>query len=118
MNGPYPAGSYNDIKIFRDCGLKEKLEATGKKCIADSGYQGYPKLVSRYNQFDSDEVREFKTRARMRHEKFNALLKMFECLDSRFRHKPDMEKKLQWCFEAVAVIVTFKMELGEPLFDI
>jgi hypothetical protein len=118
LNGPYPAGTYNDIKIFRECGLKDKLEVTGKKAIADSGYQGYPQLISRYNSLDSEEVREFKTRARLRHEKFNGMCKVFECLSDRFRHKPNMEEKLQACFESVAIIVSYKMEMGEPLFDI
>jgi hypothetical protein len=117
INGPYKAGTYNDIKIFRECGLKAKLEATGKKAIADDGYQGYPNLISRYNSFDSEEVREFKSRARMRHEKFNGMCKVFKCLESRFRHQP-FEESLQLCFEAVAVIVAYKMEMGESLFDI
>jgi len=115
INGPYKAGAYNDIKIFRECGLRDKLRATGKKVIADSGYQGYPDLISRYNSLDSEEVREFKTRARMRHEAFNGMCKVFECLDSEFRHE---KEQLQVCFEAVAVIVCYQMEMGSPLYDI
>ncbi len=116
ISGPHKAGEYNDIKIFKEKGLKALLEATGKKVIGDQGYQGYPSLISLYNSFDAEEVREFKSRARNRHEKFNGMLKTFECLDSRFRHG---REKLQACFEATAVIVQYKMTMmDEPLFDI
>ena len=116
FNGPFPAGDYNDIRIFAEKGLKDKLLSTGKKVIADKGYSGYPKLISLPNSFDKEEVSRFKSRARLRQEKLNGKLKNFECLDSgRFRHTPE---KLQACFEAVAVIVQYKMEMGEPLYDV
>lgn len=115
MNGPYEAGKYNDIKIFREEGLKAKLQSTGKMAIGDHGYRGYPKLLSFANSHDTEEVRKFKSRARLRQEKYNALLKCFECLNSRFRHS---KEKLQACLEAVAVLVQYKMEFGEPLYDI
>jgi len=115
FNGPFPAGAYNDIKIFREEGLKAKLQAHGKMAIGDHGYRGYPKLVSTNNSHDSEEVKHFKLRARLRHEKYNGKLKEFKCLDSRFRHS---QEKLQACFEAVAVIVQYKMEMGDPLYII
>ena len=115
INGPFEAGTYNDVKIFKEKGLYNKLKATKKRMIADGGYRGYPKYVSTPNPLDSEEVKLFKSRARMRHEKFNGTLKTFECLDSRFRHSKD---RLQACFEAVVVIVQYMMETGEPLYDI
>jgi len=114
FNGPFKAGTFNDIKMFTDGGLKAKLQATKKMVIADHGYTGYPTLVSTSNSQDSKEVSKFKVRARQRHEKYNGKLKEFQCLDDRFRHKG----KLQACFEAVNVIVAYKMEMGEPLYDI
>ena len=114
FNGPFKAGDFNDIKMFTDGGLKDKLQSLKKMVIADHGYSGYPTLVSTSNSQDSKEVSKFKVRARQRHEKYNGKLKEFECLDSRFRHTG----KLQACFEAVNVIVAYKMEMGEPLFDI
>ena len=116
FNGPYKAGTYNDIKIFKEMGLKRKLRKYKKRVIADHGYRGQPKYVSTNNSRDSDEVRRFKIRARQRHEKFNGMLKEFECLGVNFRHRP-MEAKLQACFEAVVVIVQYKMEMGTPLFE-
>jgi hypothetical protein len=115
INGPFEAGTYNDVKVFREKGLYNKLKATKKRMIADGGYRGYPKIVSTPNPLDSEEVKLFKSRARMRHEKFNGTIKTFECLDSRFRHS---KERLQTCFEAVVVVVQYMMEMGEPLYDI
>ena len=99
--------------IFVKHGLKDKLEAAGKKCIADSGYTGYPDLVSTFNAVDRKDVRKFKTRVQMRHEQFNGMLKEFRALNGVFRHK----EKFGVCFDAVAVICIYRMENGEPLFN-
>ena len=116
MSGPHEAGTYNDVKIFKEMGLACKLKQLGKKGIADSGYNGYPNLLSLpNNSHDDKEVAKFKTRARQRHEGFNRMLKTFDCVSDRFRHS---KERLQACFEAVAVVVQYKMEHGYPLFDI
>jgi hypothetical protein len=124
LSGPHKAGTYNDAKMFREKGLKAKLESTGKKAIGDDGYRGFPNTVSTANALDCKEVTEFKTRARQRHEIYNGKLKQFGVLSERFRCKNNpkdkytMEEKLQMCFEAVNVLVHYKMQHGEPLFDI
>lgn len=69
MNGPFPAGK-SDQKIFREEGLQEKLEALGKKMIADCGYSG-PQVSTRNDAYDSPSVAMFKSRALKRQEKFN-----------------------------------------------
>jgi len=116
FSGPHEAGDWNDIKIFGQKGLKDKLRSLGKKVIADKGYKGYPRLISLPNSYDSKEVSQFKSRARCRHEKLNGKIAEFECMNNAgFRHT---KEKLQACFEAVAVIVQYKMEMGEPLYDI
>jgi len=99
--------------MFQECSLKDELRATGKKVIVDSGCQGCPNLISLCNSLDFEEIRGFKTWARMRHEAFNGMCKVFECLDSDFHHKNE-----QLCFEAVAVIVCCQMEMGSPLCGI
>ena len=116
MNGPFPAGEENDRGLFVKKGLKDKLEAAGKKCIADGIYTGYPKVCSTFNAIDRKDVAKFKSRAQMRHEQFNGLLKEFKILYHAFRHR-DMEK-FRSCFEAVTVVCIYRMENGEPLFDI
>ena len=124
LSGPHKAGTYNDAKIFAEKGLRAKLAQAKKKAIGDHGYRGFPGEISIANSLDSDAVREFKARARQRHEIYNSKLKRFAVLSERFRCKNNpndkftMEEKLQMCFEAVNVLVQYKMEMGEPLFDI
>ncbi|CAB9506198.1 hypothetical protein SEMRO_257_G101010.1 [Seminavis robusta] len=102
----------------------QKLHSSGKKAIGDEGYRGFPNEMSTQNTLDPEEVKEFKTRARQRHEIYNGKLKKFEVLSERFRCKNNpndsytVAEKLQMCFEAVNVLVQYKMEKGEPLFDI
>ena len=115
MNGPFLAGE-NDTSIFgKSGGLAEKLRELGKKVIADNGYRGYDDVVSRPNSQDSQQVRDFKTRARQRQESYNGKLKNFGCLDGTFRHG---KERFAQCFEAVVAITQLKMELAEPVFDI
>ena len=124
LSGPHKAGEYNDAKIFREKGLLAKLETSKTMAIADEGYRGFPDHISRANSLDSEAVAKFKVRARQRHEIYNGKLKVFGVLGEQFRCKNNpndkytMAEKLQMCFEAVNVLVHYKMEWGEPLFDI
>ena len=140
MNGPFVA-SKHDVTIFRENGLKEQTPIN-KKGIADKGYQGEKDILCTPNSQDTAELRKFKvsaamsrrlpfavpeihivspilyhhqTRARARHETFNARIKNFACLDARFRHGMSKHKI---CFEAVCVIVQYQLENGAPLFDL
>jgi len=115
MNGPFPAGQ-NDKGIFaKPGGLKEKLMAIGKKALGDKGYNGHPDQCSTFNAFDTDAVKALKSRAQMRHEQFNGLIKEYSCLNGRFRHG---EKKFAICFEATCVLCQHRLENGEPLFHL
>lgn len=124
FRGPKEAGTYNDAKMFVDCGLRDELERAGKKGIGDDGYRGFPNQISTANALDSEAVRDFKVRSRQRHEAYNGKIKQFGVLSERFRCKNNpndkltAREKLQMCFEAVVVLVQYKMEMGEPLFDI
>ena len=124
LSGPHKAGTYNDAKMFKECGLKDKLKRAGKKAIGDDGYKGFSNQIVTANALDSEAVREFKVRARQRHEIYNSKLKTYDILSERFRCKNNpndkytVSEKLQMCFEAVNVLVQYKMEMGEPLFDI
>jgi hypothetical protein len=122
MNGPFLA-SVHDTTIFAmPGGLKEKLQGTGLRLIADRGYSGHDEVISVMSSRDSPEVSKIKTRARMRQEGVNAKIKTLRCTDSaRFRHTgnyKDGQSKFKICFEAAVVVTQYKMEITEPLFDI
>lgn len=113
INGPFRGGKA-DITIFQE-GLKLKLSQDGMKLgIADRGYGGEPVLLSTPNNRDSPELRNFKTRVRMRHETFNGRITKFACLSNTWRHSWDKHKI---AMEAICVIVQYQMENGAPLYD-
>jgi hypothetical protein len=114
MNVPFKAG-LNDITIFTNEGLKEKLWATGKKGIGDGGYSGHSQQISTPNLHDSKQVKKFKSRELKRQEKFNGMTKNFDCLSGRFRHSVDRFKN---CFEAVCMICQYQIENNRPLYDV
>ena len=112
MNGPFPAADH-DIKVFREKGLKDMIPI-GKKIIGDNGYRGENDIISTPNNaHDPVELRKFKSRARARHESFNARIKNFRCLAMQFRHGVAKHKIV---FEAVCVICQYQLENGSPLF--
>jgi DDE superfamily endonuclease len=88
INRPFKA-SVGDLTIFKDRGLADMM-GPNQKVVADRGYLGagpvYEEKLAIRNQQDSIEIREFKKRARARHENLNARMKMFEILQTVFRH--------------------------------
>ena len=114
MNGPFRGGE-NDVTIFRKHGLKDRLQALGKKVIGDRGYRGEKGLVSMINPLDSEGISRFKSRALHRHEAFNGKVKEFDALSNRFRHGSE---KFKTMFEAVCVVCQYRTELETPLYDI
>jgi hypothetical protein len=114
MNGPFKAGT-NDVTIFKNNGLKQKLREAGKRGIGDGGYNGHAAQLSTPNSHDSKGVKTFKGRALKRHERFNGYTKAFDCLSGRFRHSVD---RFATCFEAVCVICQYQIENGNDLYDI
>ena len=115
LNGPTKA-SEHDLGIFKSPnGLKAKIPE-GKRVIADRGYKGKEQsaVLSIPNSCDPAGVRKMKSRARARHESFNAKIKNFGVLAACFRHDLNDHKMV---FEAVCVICQYQMENGSPLFD-
>ena len=115
INGSFPAGPNDKSNFIREHGLRDKLASIGKKAVGDKGYTGYSEQCSTFNAFDEQVVKDFKSRAQMRHEQFNGMLKEFSSLADVFRHEQD---KFEVCFEAACVICQCRMEHGEPLFDL
>lgn len=113
INGPFPA-AINDITVYREHGLKEKVPA-GKKLIADNGYRGEKDTIATPSIYDDEDLKIFKRRARARQESFNQRIKIFQCLSNRFKHPISKHKTV---FESVCVIVQYQIESDNPLFDV
>ena len=112
-SGPWPAGQYPDITIFRNSGLKDLLIGAGERAEADAGYRGEPLAI---DLPDSGHIsmRRDKARARMRHETCNKRFKQWNCLNENFRHSLENHGH---CAHAVFVLTQLAIENGEPLFD-
>ena len=117
-NGPFPAGRFPDITIFR-LGLKRKLLDAGERTEADDGYRGEALCVDLPKEgcFVGGQLQQLlKQRIRSRHETVNARFKNFGCLEQRFRHKLNRHKI---CFDAILVITQLALTKGEePLFEV
>ena len=120
MSGPYPAATH-DITIFKEGGLRDLLRSQNLKVIADNGYKGNDDVISRPNSQDSKEVSKCKSRARCRQESLNGKIETLACTNSAgFRHRGDIDgqSKFKICFEAAVVVTQYKMEMGDPVFDV
>ena len=106
VHGPFPAGSYSDVRIFR-LGMKNHLNS-GEKVLGDLGYQGDGRCVTPAND-QSDEIR----RVRARHETANRRTKQFCITSSVFRHNISLHSQ---CFHATCNLAQLMIESGEPLF--
>jgi hypothetical protein len=110
INGPFPCGEYNDLKIFRQ-GLLQYLDE-GERVEADDGYQGeapkyckVPGCITR----KKDKL-ALQQKIRCRHEQMNSRYKQFGCLRNNFRHL-DLAHHSD-CFRAVTVILQLSIDLG------
>ena len=112
-SGPWRAGAFPDISIFRNGGLGQHLANAGEKAVADKGYRGEPDVIDLPDE-GSDMYQYYKGLARARHEQCNRRLKQFGCLAQRFRHSVDFHR---YCFDAVVVLTQLSIESGESLWD-
>ena len=118
LNGPFPAGRFADVTIFRK-GLKWLLLASNERAEADLGYRGEPFCVDLPEEgcfFRGEQQKKLKARVRSRHETVNSRLKNFACLSQPFKHRLSKHK---YCFNAVAVITQVSIKYGgKSLFPI
>jgi hypothetical protein len=119
INGPFRAGQ-NDKAVFK-AGLLQKMQEEKNRRglnglvlgLADHGYKGVAKdILTHHSSHDTEEVREFKSRALSRHENFNGRITSFEVLKQEYRH--DLETH-PVCFEAVVVICQYHLDNGSSL---
>ena len=113
VSGPWRAGRYPDIVIFREGGLKDKLEEANERAEADKGYRGEPTTIDLPDE-GPVEMLLAKKRARMRHETCNKRFKHWNCLNSNFRHGVALHRD---CMFAITVLTQLVIKNGEPLFD-
>ena len=76
-------------------------------------------MISVPNDFDPPSLKNFKKRARARHETFNGRLKRFQVLTDRFCHGTKDEMKYhKLVFEACVIICQFEIETDHPLLNV
>ena len=116
VSGPH-RGAKGDLTIFRE-DLFPKV-AKGKLLNADRGFrskrQAEKDVLSLPNPSDSAELSRFKSRSRLRLETFNGRLKQYQILDQTFRGGIE---KHEHAFFAVLVTWQYRMDNGEPLYDV
>ena len=77
INGPYPCGAWNDLRVAREALIFELDE--NEYYLADSGYcDGNQYSVTPTGRYDFSDCQ--KTAARARHETINSRLKNFDIL--------------------------------------
>jgi hypothetical protein len=118
LHGPFPAGDWPDVNIFRHA-LKHYL-GENERVEADDGYVGDdPKIVKTPRGIRFMESKEFhsaRAEARACHETCNNIIKQFHVLSHVFHH--DIEKH-GMCFRACAILTQLSLELGrKQLFSV
>lgn len=111
INGPYPAGRFNDLAIYR-LGLKAHLRV-GERVWGDLGYRGELTIVTKFHARSSVEYDEIQ-QARSRHENINGRLAAFGALHQCWRHD---RNKHYLVVNAAAVIYNIECTLWGPHFS-
>lgn len=109
-HGPFPCGSFPDIKIFNKR-LKQNL-LRNERIIADDGYKGRC-FVSKHAL--SEEGKRFHAEIRARHETVHKRLRQFGVLKQTYRHQV---KDHHLAFFSVANIISITLQIGYPLFHV
>ena len=115
-NGPFPAGRFPDLKIFR-LGLKQLLLFSRERAEADAGYRGEASCIDLPDEgvFNNPHQMDIKGKVRKRHEAVNRRFKQFSCLSQKFRHHLFYHK---YFFSAVVAITQISFENGNPVYSI
>ena len=113
IQGPYPAGKYNDITIFNQC-LRHFLKP-GERVEADKGYRGHVDKVKGPGNDVSSKNQAMQGRVRARQETLNGRLKNWGIISQVFRHNILLHGMV---FRACAVVTQLTIKNGEPLFKV
>ena len=112
--GPFPAGDFPDLEVFR-LGLKDEL-MRGGKVETDEGYRGADFCICTPSDYEGNTTwRIMKGQARARHETINRNLKEFNVLRDTFCHDPN---KHYLGFHAVVAVVQSEILSGRGTYQI
>lgn len=112
-------GGQNDMGNVNESDLLNKIP-DGKRVVVDGGYTSNLDKFSGYNQFDSETLKEFKKRAKARHETINKRMNDYNALAQTWHHNI---AKFPMAVRAVGVLIQYGLEdenpeSGNPLFDV
>ncbi len=109
--GGVPCGEYgSDLKLARESLIYHLLP--NEKVVADKVYND-PEHFS--TPLTDPGTKEQRDKIRSRHEKVNAMLKCYNCLQIPFRHEKDNHFL---CFFAVVNLVELTITYEEPLYPL
>jgi hypothetical protein len=112
INGPYPCGSFPDLRIARHKLIHHLVP--GEMFVADRGYRDggtYAMTPTGYNT----PGERMKSVVRARHESINGRLKKFKILSTPFRNKID---KHYMVFNSLVHAVQLELEYGNDLYPV
>ena len=113
INGPFPCGSWSDLKIALN-DLVNMFEGD-ERAVADSGYRGHAAYFDVPWKFlDNVEQKVRKAQARARHECVNRRFKQWYVLKAVFRHDVTKHGAV---FMAIANIEKFKIQMS-PMWQV
>ncbi len=114
VKGPYPAGAWNDIKVFNSV-LSRCLEL-GERVEANNGYMGHAdKINCPNNNCNLVENLGMQGTARSCHKRLHGRLKNWGILEKVYRHDITVHGTI---FYACAVITQLAITDGKPLFKV
>jgi len=115
LHGPFPAGYWPDVKIFRHA-LMQMLDEN-ERVEADDGYIGEAPGKVKCPMSFANPVENLKMQqiVRNRHETVNGRMKNWEILRVMYRHDLSTHGTV---FRAIAVITQLAIRNGEPLFPV
>jgi DDE superfamily endonuclease len=112
FNGPFPAGQWNDLKIFRNKTKDMLFDA--EWALGDLGYRGEAKVMTKEHS-NSPKHGYSMGCARDRHETINRRLRNWRALHDSWRHDIHLHHLV---FQAVMVIEQIKFQNGSPPFQV
>ena len=112
MNGPFPCGSWTDLRIARLAGGIQEMMDRGERYIADGGYRDGGDFGITPTGLNNAEQRR-QSLVRARHETINGRFKRWRALSGVFWHRLWRHRKV---FLSIANITQLELEEEYPNF--